>query len=792
MPTAVPISFGAKMRYLIIASVIACQIVSSSAASASKKAPSFLAPSCFLKNNGKVIDQNALPRKDVDAVVHCNSNLTVFVSAGRISYQYATPVFEHNMKFRMDRMETQLSGANTNCKPEFLMPTSFVLHDFRCGSKPTADTGFQKIIYRNIYPGIDWIIYFKAGQPEYDFVVHPGSDAGLIRMDYGGADQVRQDAFSIVACGKAGTISERGLLAYDELTKLPIACQYRSCMPSGIGFDVQPSVGTIVIDPVLSWSTYYGGTNAEAHAIVPTVDGGACIAGFTTSATDIATSGAWQTIYMGDNDVFLARTDSNGILLWATYYGGTGADQAYGLATDTFGNFYVGGITSSLTGIATAGAARTSYAGGIGDAFLARFTPSGNLEWGTYFGASGTDVGTSICTDTKGNVWIVGYTDSPDSIATAGAYKTTGWGINSDGFIAKFTNAGVLQWSSYYGGNDDDQITGMTTDTAGNIFITGKTASTDSIATSGAYQKTVQTYDDEGFLASFTGAGVLRWGTYFGANGSNDVCGVTADSRGDILVTGSTSCTDSIACSGTWQPIYTGTADAYIIKFTNDGGYQWGTYLGIAGDGGNAVSTDDSGNIYLTGATTSDSGFATAGATLTTYAGGGDAYLAIFSPAGLLRWCTYFGGPNYDEGFAVACNNRSVWITGITQSASGIATPGALDTTFTASAFSDDLFLARYTISDIVNGLQAVAMRCPTSIFPNPAANFLNVSLGLTFGGKNSYSVLDMNGQVVLSGVAIANNGSFSVNIGSLLPGTYLLSWQNGITTGNSPFVVVR
>jgi hypothetical protein len=189
----------------------------------------------------------------------------------------------------------------------------------------------------------------------------------------------------------------------------------------------------------LLWGTYYGGTGGT-YTTSLALDAGnnIYVTGYTSSATSIATAGAYQTTNSG-SDAFVAKFNSAGTsLLWGTYYGGSGGTYATGIALDASNNVYIDGYTNA-TGIATVGAYQTTFGGPSFDAFAAKFNSTGSsLLWGTYYGGSFDDAGFGIALDASGNVYITGYSYST-GLATAGAFQTTGDFTNGDAFVAKFS-----------------------------------------------------------------------------------------------------------------------------------------------------------------------------------------------------------------------------------------------------------------------------------------------------------------------------------------------------------------
>jgi len=255
----------------------------------------------------------------------------------------------------------------------------------------------------------------------------------------------------------------------------------------------------------LLWATYFGGNSGENNATI-SIDpsGNIYVSGSTGSSTGIATSGAYQTSLAGGGDAFLAKFSSSGGLLWATYFGGNNSEQGFSVNADAFGNVYIAGYSLSTSGIATTGAFQTSTSGW--DAFLAKFSANGALQWATYFGGAYYTDASSVATDSLGNVYFSGYTESKTAIATSGAYQTSLTG-NFDAFIAKFDKSGNCLWSSYIGvaGIISNIIeTGLATDKAGNIYLTAYTINDANVVTQGAYQTSYGGKTDA-FLVKFDG-----------------------------------------------------------------------------------------------------------------------------------------------------------------------------------------------------------------------------------------------------------------------------------------------
>ncbi len=392
-------------------------------------------------------------------------------------------------------------------------------------------------------------------------------------------------------------------------------------------------------------------------------------------------------------------------LIWATYYGGNSADQAFNLTTDLQGNVYMTGLTASLTGIATAGSHQSTFGGGGFDAYLVKFDGAGNRLWATYYGGPGSDYGYAVKTDAAGNVYLIGYTSSTSGIATAGTYQPV-FNAVTDAFIVKFNSSGVRQWGSYYGGADYDQALGVTTDASGNVYMNGYTQSVSGFSTPGAHQLT-NAGGSDGFLAKFNASnGTLIWGTYYGGSDEDYFSDVATDALGNVIASGYTYSSSGIATAGGFQNSYAGLQDAFVVKFNPSGVRQWATYYGGSSvDFGSGIATGPGNVIYLTGQTASTNNISSGGFQ-NTFGGARDAYLIKFDAGGNRIWGTYYGGTVTEEGIDVATDAwGNVFISGDTYSSNAgnvIATPNGVQTNLNVT---ENHYLAAF----LPNGMRASA-----------------------------------------------------------------------------------
>ena len=316
------------------------------------------------------------------------------------------------------------------------------------------------------------------------------------------------------------------------------------------------------------WGTYYGGASGDCCGFV-TVDnnGNVFLTGQSSSDTGISTPGSYQpNRNTTSGDAFLAKFDSNGVRQWGTYYGGELGALGRTCSTDSSGNVYFAGLTSSHTNIASPGAFQTTYGGDPWDAFLAKFTTGGQRIWATYYGGSNQDQASICATDNTGNVCLVGETWSLNGIASPGCFQPV-FGGDNDAFIAKFDSSGQRLWGTYYGGTSWDWGYGCAIGWNGEIFLAGNTESTNNISTPNSFQPALAGTDN-GFLVKFNAAGQRLWGTYYGGSSSDGFNNCSYVKDDTIYAAGNASSLNNIASTGAWQENYGGgTLDCMLIKF---------------------------------------------------------------------------------------------------------------------------------------------------------------------------------------------------------------------------------
>ena len=561
---------------------------------------------------------------------------------------------------------------------------------------------YGKITIKNIYKGIDWVIYTNSDSKEhplkYDFVVHPEADYKNIKIKFLNAQStsLSDNDTKLKIETIAGNIEEGNLFSYiknEKLKmnneKLEVRSKYVIDKDSIICFEIAEydTTKTLVIDPLV-WATYYGGSIADyAQSICIDSQDNVYISGH-TSSNDFPIQqliGAYYqaSYFTSFNHIFILKFNIQGVRQWATYYGGDKADEVNSLCCNSQDEIYITGHTNSNnfpTQQLIGAFWQSNNYGLYGNAFIIMFNNQGVRKWATFFGGNSEDSGTSICIDSQDNVFITGYTSSSNLqiVQLNGAYwQSTLCGGISDLFILKFNIQGIMQWGTYYGGNSNELVRSMTIDTQDNIILIGETNSFDLPIQqlTGAYWQANCSNGGDGFMLKFNNLGIRNWATYYGGNGSEQFVSICTDNQDNIFVFGYTGSTDfpiQQLTGAFWQASNAGNLDAFIIMFNNQGVRKWATYYGGSGMEHlfGAIRSDKYDNIYITGCTDSQD-FPIQQLSgeywQTTFAGGvTDAFLLKFNKYAVRKWATYFGNNGiFDFGKRIAFDSQnSVYFIG--------------------------------------------------------------------------------------------------------------------------------
>jgi len=538
---------------------------------------------------------------------------------------------------------------------------------------------YAKVRYTGIYHGIDLVYYGDQRQLEYDFVVASGADPRSVRLQFSGARELHLAASGDVVVTTAnGLLTLHKPLAYQIVNghRLPVAGNFALLAKRIVGFRLGSynRAKELVIDPVLAYSSYLGGSGGDTgNAIAVDSPGNVYIAGQTFSTNFPVTPGTFQTTNRATAtglNAFVTKLNATGTaLVYSTYLGGSGSnnggDQALALAVDSSGNAYMTGSTYSTDFPVTPGAFQATNhaaANGLNNVFVTKLNATGTaLIYSTYLGGSGGvdlygapagDQGSGLALDNSGNAYVTGEAVSTDFPVTPGAFLTASPGQSA--FVTKLNPTGTAPvYATYLGGIGDTYGWGRTTvlavNDSGNAYVAGATSSTDFPVTPGAFQATNNAAANglnNVFVSELNSVGsALVYSTYLGGSGTGACCsgdmasGVAVDSSGNVYVTGIAQSPDFPVTPGAFQTTNHGTASKYdvpnaFVTKLNPTGTQlvYSTYLGgsggvinvspslgqAAGDQASGLAVDRSGNAYVTGSTASADFPVTQGAYQTT------------------------------------------------------------------------------------------------------------------------------------------------------------------------------
>ncbi len=554
----------------------------------------------------------------------------------------------------------RLLGANQSAPGTKLEPLPGRVNYYH-GNDPakwrTDVRTYGRIRYEEVYPGIDLVYYGNQQQLEHDFIVAPGADPASIRMTYestGGT--ALTESGDLLLHTDAGDLRQLRPVSYQEVNGERQPVESRYCLQAD--GQVTVSVGSydprrpLVIDPVLTFSSYLGGSNYEyGGALLLAEDGSVLLSGMTYSP-DFPAPNAFDPELFSVTDAFIARLDPTGTsLTYATYFGGNGWEMIHDMVLGADGSLYVAG-ESSATNLPVTVSLQQQNRGYI-DGFVAHFNAAGNvLLYSTYLGGEAEDIGRCIALDAAGNVYVGGSTQSSD-FPTLNPFRVP-LTFSTEGFIAKINpTATALVYSSYLGGFDTDLVTDLALETDGSVYLVGYTHSHDFPLVNPMFPRDQRS----AFLVhvNSAGSGLLHASTLGGAL-DDEAHAVALDGQGALFLTGYTG-SDDFPLVRPLQAVHGGAADVFVAQVDLSGPtLAFSTLLGgNANDFAYALALDPAGAVYVAGETQSDL-FPTVEALQAQRASPAtDAFLTKIDPAtpGLV-YSTYLGGSGEERGVALA------------------------------------------------------------------------------------------------------------------------------------------
>jgi len=644
----------------------------------------------------------------------------LFLNNARVKSQPETQASEMTAAERWI-VKLDFVGANQDVKPAGREETGAVMSYFsgRPEEWRSGVSTYSKILYLDLWPGIDLVYSGTVNQLKYEFVVHPGADPSRIRLAYRGATSVQvDDSGRLEITTPAGSFRDDTPVAYQEIDgqKLNVPLAYRlqegagsgakpgtagegerrreagnSIMkPHAYGFDIGDYDRTraLILDPaVLVYCGYVGGAGYEDQNGGIAVDGSgnAYITGITPTGwsgfpavvgPDLTANGGY--------DAFVAKINASGTgLVYCGYIGGSGNDYGYGIAVDSTGAAYVAGTTTSSESDnfpVTVGPSLT-FGGGHYDAFVAKVNSAGTaLVYCGYIGGEYIDYGFAVAVDNSGNAYIAGSTASDESTFPVAIGPDLISNGGSDAFVAKVNAAGTgLVYCGFVGGNGDDSGFGIAVDSGGNAYLAGQTNSRETDFPVAVGPDLTYNGDPlDSFVAKVSAAGTnLVYCGYIGGADEEVGRGIAVDGSGNAYVCGYTESDDTTFPVKVGPDLTfnnpAGYQEAWIAKVKSDGtALDYCGYIGGASnDGAASLGVDSTGCAYVFGTTSSSQAtFPVSGGPDLTINGSAEAFVAKVTADGTrLAYCGYIGGQFAEIGYGIAVDSSgSAYVLGQTNS----------------------------------------------------------------------------------------------------------------------------
>ena len=773
--------------------------------------------------------ENSLPLFFVQNAGTADASVRYIVETSEMQAAFAGD--SATFRIHGEQVQVRFEGANTGAALEGIEALA-ARANFFVGQDPrewhTGVPTFQKILYRGLYAGIDLTYSGTKDRIKSEFAVAPGADPRLIRLEYSRTLSIAANG-DLIARSAGSELRERAPEIFQETAagRVQIAGRYRLIDERTAGFEVGRYDASLplVIDPVISYSTYLGGTGMSAVTGLAVDSGGNLYVTGWTEAPDFPIVGAEQAANQGGVDVFVAKFNPAGTaLIYATYIGGRSDDRGAAIAVDASGQAYVTGSTTS-TNFPLASPIRTTL-GGSKTAFVLKLNAVGNmLLYSTYLGGTNWETGNAIAVDGSGNMYVAGDTQSANFPVLNAVQSAIAGGM--DAFITKLTSAGALSFSTFLGGTGNEHAGGIAVDGTGNVYVAGGTYSTNFPlkipiqAINGGSQ--------DAFVTKLNASGsAIVYSTYLGGNGTGtaeQANALAVDSSGNAYVTGVTNSSNFPVTSGAFQTAYNGMQDAFITKISAAGNtLVYSTYLGgTSFDWATGIGIDSGGSAYVAGYTSSGD-FPVVNGVQVAFGGMYDAFVTKVAPAGnALGFSTYFGGSGSDaaNGIAVdgsgnmfaggqtgsldlplqspiqSSNNggSTGWVARLGVTAPPPQVPSAVSVTPSSGSANSVILTAQYsdtggaaaltTVSLLLNTSASTSFACYVSY--NSATNAISLADDLPSNG--SVTVVpgggsQQNSQCIVNGVGTSTSIS-----GSTLTLTVSLAFQPGFGGGKTTYL---
>jgi len=657
-PTAGPLGVATALLLTVLAGP----------ASPASEAPLPTPPTTLAARSPAAVAAPPLPVAFVENRGQVDERARFYARLGRLTAYFTSDAFRLRLRPSSGSgagadLFLTFEGASEEARVHSAADLPARVHSF-VGSDPgawrTNLRAYSRIRYRELYPGVDVEVHGDGERLQYDLVVAPWGDADGVRVRCEGARGLAlDDDGTLVIATAAGELRQTPPRTFEigpDGRSVEVASAFRLIDRDTYGFVVERSDPTarLVIDPMLEYSTYLGGSLCdEAKAIAVGFSGEAYVTGSTQSLDFPTSPGAFDVTQQGE-DAFVAKLTAAGDgLVWSTYFGGSSDDRGCAIEVNAAGEAFVAGATRS-DDLPTTACAQQPDAGGSEDGFAIRVSADGGvLVYATYLGGAADDRALDIDVDGDDAAYVTGFTDSLDFPTTPCAADDTLDG--RDAFAVKLGPRGTLAYATLLGGTSEDTGWGIAVDGDGRAYVGGQTASADFPTTPGAYDTTAD--GEDVFVARLDRDGAaVEAATLFGGSDLDGARDLDLDDVGQPYVGGLTRSTDLPTTANAFDATPGGGDDALLLRLDRDlENALFASYLGGSGDDVcHGITGDQLGVVYAAGETRSSDLDVTVDAYQRDLAGRADGFYAQVTAARELDYLTYFGGPPDDAALDIA------------------------------------------------------------------------------------------------------------------------------------------
>ena len=551
---------------------------------------------------------------------------------------------------------------------------------------------YEKIVYEELYDGIDLVYYFNEMGLKYDWVVKPYADANQIIERFEGIDSIEIDSNGdLIIKTNTGKLQENNPHSYQKNFKklIKVVTSFRIINGSRLTYKIGDYNNSkiLIIDPLI-YSTFFGGIENECgNSIVTDFEKNVYITGQTLSVDFPTQSGCFDDSHNSSWDAFITKLNPNGEdIIVSTYFGGLKIDKGLDIAIDTDKNIYITGVTFSRDFPVTNDSYDNSSNDSDGDSFISKLNPEGTkLIFSTFVGGNKNDESYGIAIDSNNCTYIIGTTESSNFPTSQNAFDKS-YNGNDDVFVFKLNPLGsALIYSTYIGGDHNDVAGDIDITSSGFAVIVGGTLSTEFPITSNAYDISQNGGNDFFIIKLNLDGSDLIYSTFIGGSEDDGFWDkdIILDSEENAYIVGNTRSSDFPTTKNAYDRSYNGGGDAIVLKINSNGSNLiFSTFIGgSSSDYGYDITIDSFFNSYVVGWTESYNFPTTDNTYDDSINGNHDSYMVVINIDGTnLRFSTYVGGGENDRGFSITVDYEcNIYLIGETLSSNFPTTLNCFD-----------------------------------------------------------------------------------------------------------------